>query len=143
MTVNLSGRPVECNKLKNVVSYEWEDHKTPSIEILFVICQSVAEFLAQNDERVAVFHCNHGKGRTGTIICCLFLYLGLFSTPEEAMKYYAEKRFEEKGYGVTQPCQIQYVHYFAEILNEKNRLFPPVLALKKVQLKGNCSITEP
>lgn len=29
------------------------------------------------------------------------------------MDFYAKKRFEiDEGYGVTQPCQIQYIRYF-------------------------------
>jgi phosphatidylinositol-3,4,5-trisphosphate 3-phosphatase/dual-specificity protein phosphatase PTEN len=61
-----------------VCTYEWEDHKTPSFDLLFIICQQVAVFLTGDDERVAVFHCNHGKGRTGTIICCFLMYIGIF-----------------------------------------------------------------
>lgn len=78
MTVNISGRSIEEGKLKNVLSYEWEDHKAPPFDTLFIICEKVARFLASDSERIAVFHCNHGKGRTGTIICCFFLFMGIF-----------------------------------------------------------------
>ena len=69
----------------------------------------MAAFLTPDPDRIAVFHCNHGKGRTGTIICCFFLYLGLFQEPADAMKFYASRRFAAEGYGVTQPCQIKYI----------------------------------
>ena len=40
-----------------------------------------------------VVHCNHGKGRTGTIIVCLLLYCNFFDSPEEALEFYAKRRF--------------------------------------------------
>ena len=57
-------------------------------------------------------HCNQGKGRTGTIICCFLLFCGRFRDPGAAMEYYAKMRFEVEGMGVTQPCQVRYIHYF-------------------------------
>jgi phosphatidylinositol-3,4,5-trisphosphate 3-phosphatase/dual-specificity protein phosphatase PTEN len=41
-----------------------------------------------------------GKGRTGSAICCFLLYSGRFSEAEDALNYYAKKRFL-KGGGVT------------------------------------------
>jgi phosphatidylinositol-3,4,5-trisphosphate 3-phosphatase/dual-specificity protein phosphatase PTEN len=78
ITINISGRGIDEGVLKNVLSYEWEDHKAPPFDTLFNICDRVADFLAGDEERIAVFHCNHGKGRTGTIICCFFLFMGVF-----------------------------------------------------------------
>ena len=46
-------------------------------------------------------HCLAGKGRTGTAICCYFLYSGRFLNPDDAMAYYARKRFKVEGLGVT------------------------------------------
>jgi len=31
-----------------------------------------------NPEAVVAVHCNHGKGRTGTAIISILLYLGIF-----------------------------------------------------------------
>lgn len=89
-----------------------------------------------------MFHCNHGKGRTGTIICCFFLFMGVFANYEEVMKFYAEKRFEKEGYGVTQPCQIQYIRYFQIYLNNP-QLYPRVLYIKKITLKGDFHMSSP
>ena len=61
---------------------------------------------------IVVVHCLAGKGRTGTAICCYLIYSGRFNNPNDALTYYANKRFEVKGLGVTQPCQIRYVCYF-------------------------------
>lgn len=45
-------------------------------------------------------HCNAGKGRTGTLICCYLLYAGLADTAKNAICYYGWKRFKN-GIGVT------------------------------------------
>lgn len=58
------------------------------------------------------------------------------------MSYYARKRFEQKGMGVTQPCQIRYVEYFFEILNGTRRS-PSVVALDRVILTGDYRISKP
>ena len=86
--------------------------------MLFQICHTMKEFLEKNPKRVVAVNCNHGKGRTGTIVCCFLLYCGIFKENAEiAMDYYAKRRFEpDEGFGVTQPCQIQYINYFAKML---------------------------
>jgi phosphatidylinositol-3,4,5-trisphosphate 3-phosphatase and dual-specificity protein phosphatase PTEN len=89
----MSGRGIDEHVLRNVVSYAWEDHKAPPFDMLFTICDEVSQFLAEDEERIAVFHCNHGKGRTGTIICCFFLFMGIFQDYREVMKFYAKRRF--------------------------------------------------
>jgi phosphatidylinositol-3,4,5-trisphosphate 3-phosphatase/dual-specificity protein phosphatase PTEN len=142
LTVNISGRPIDETVLRNVISFQWEDHKAPPFDTLFLICDEVAHFLAQDSERVAVFHCNHGKGRTGTIICCFFLFMGIFSDYKEVMEFYGKRRFEKEGYGVTQPCQIQYIRYFQQYLNNHNH-YPQVLNIKKLTFKGGFSFTDP
>jgi hypothetical protein len=48
------------------------------------------------------------------------------------MKYYAEKRFASDGYGVTQPCQIQYIRYFQTLL-ERPQLYPRIVSIKSIQ----------
>lgn len=89
-------------------------------------------YLIESSKRVTVVHCKHGKGRTGTLICCFLLFSGFFKTAEEALAFYAKKRYEKEGYGVTQPCQIKYVHYFSQILHSEIPLFPSVVALTKI-----------
>ena len=58
------------------------------------------KFLTQNPDNTAVVHCNAGKGRTGTLICCYLLYCGLADTAYNAITYYGWKRFKH-GKGVT------------------------------------------
>ena len=38
ITINISGRSIENEKLQHVRSFDWEDHKTPSFDLLFLIC---------------------------------------------------------------------------------------------------------
>jgi phosphatidylinositol-3,4,5-trisphosphate 3-phosphatase and dual-specificity protein phosphatase PTEN len=89
-----------------------------------------------------VFHCNHGKGRTGTIICCFFLFLGVFESAPEVMQFYALRRFEKEGYGVTQPCQIKYIEYFLQLLKHPN-LYPKVYSLTEIKFLGEFSFSDP
>lgn len=104
--------------------------------MLFEICDLVSHFLSEDPKRIAVFHCNHGKGRTGTIICCFFLFMGVFQTAKEVMDYYGKQRFEKDGYGVTQPCQIQYIRYFESYLKNP-KMYPQVISIKKITFKGD------
>lgn len=53
-------------------------------------------FFLENQKNIIVVHCLAGKGRTGTVICCYLMYSGRMKTPEEALEYYAKKRFFSK-----------------------------------------------
>ena len=51
------------------------------------------------------------------------------------MEFYGKRRFEREDYGVTQPCQIQYIKYFQQYVIHQNQ-FPQVLAIKRVTFRG-------
>ncbi len=51
------------------------------------------------------------------------------------MKFYALRRFASEGYGVTQPCQIQYIEYFAQLLYNPS-IYPKVYAISEIKFKG-------
>lgn len=88
---------------------------------------------------MVVVHCNHGKGRTGTIIVCLLLFCNFFDYPEEALEFYSKRRFQKEGYGVTQPCQLRYIHYFYNLLVKKNVKIR-AYSLKQIQFKGKGKV---
>lgn len=47
MILNISNRDIDEKKLKNVKSFEWEDHKSPPIELLFYMVDVVVDFMTQ------------------------------------------------------------------------------------------------
>jgi hypothetical protein len=91
----------------------------------------VREWVAQDDENIAVIHCKAGKGRTGVMICNWLMFSGEWNSPEDSMAYYAAMRtYNMKG--VTIPSQIRYIHYFAKSL-VRNEL--PVKRYRRARLK--------
>jgi phosphatidylinositol-3,4,5-trisphosphate 3-phosphatase/dual-specificity protein phosphatase PTEN len=72
-----------------------------------------------------VFHCNAGKGRTGTAICAIILYTNLIDDVSNVLRYYAHQRFVGGAGGVTQPCQIRYLEYFHKLIKKQVRSAPP------------------
>jgi phosphatidylinositol-3,4,5-trisphosphate 3-phosphatase/dual-specificity protein phosphatase PTEN len=77
-------------------------------------CFAVQAYLAEDPENVAAIHCKAGKGRTGLMMSCLLLHLGIVSTVEGALEHFGRAR-TENGKGVTIPSQARYVGYFASL----------------------------
>ena len=103
--------------------YPFPDHEAPPLNSLMPFCKDAKKFLEENEENVVAIHCKAGKGRTGTFICCLLLYLGLFDSADECMKYYGLMRVNAEK-GVTVPSQKRYVNYFEQII--KNKMETPI-----------------
>ena len=59
-----------------VRTYQWEDHHSPPMHVLFESVLAMYEFLKKDKRNVVVVHCNAGKGRTGTSIACLLMFAG-------------------------------------------------------------------
>ena len=84
---------------------------------------------------MVAIHCKAGKGRIGTFISCLLLYLNIFDTAAQCLDYYVMMRSED-GKGVTIPCQIRYVYYFEKIIKNKIK-FPleyKTICLMKIRM---------
>jgi len=98
--------------------YPFPDHEAPPLPCLMPFCQDAKKFLEEDENNVVAIHCKAGKGRTGTFICCLLLYLGIFDTADECMKYYGLMRVgAEKGVSI--PSQKRYVNYFEKMVRDK------------------------
>ena len=109
--------------------YPFEDHEAPPLNLMKDFCEDAKNFLEKDEKNIVAIHCKAGKGRTGTLICCLLLYLKHFETAKESLLYYGIMR-AENGKGVTIPSQIRYVNYFEEILTKQ--LPHPVIFKKKI-----------
>jgi protein-tyrosine phosphatase len=52
--------------------------------MLFDLVEAMKQFLLADSENVVVIHCNSGKGRAGTALVCLLVYLGFYDSVYEA-----------------------------------------------------------
>lgn len=135
MIYNLSLRNYDYNVFSHRV-HTWcgfEDHNAPPLPLLFKICSSIYSWLSASPENVAVLHCLAGKGRTGTVIAAFLIYSGLFTTADQALNYFANKR-SNTNWGVTNPSQRRSVQYFAQIFNGGVRPSSKPLILKHIIL---------
>jgi phosphatidylinositol-3,4,5-trisphosphate 3-phosphatase/dual-specificity protein phosphatase PTEN len=52
LVLNMSGRTYDTSKFEEagsgVVSFPWEDHHSPALNVLFEACQKMHEFLKSN-----------------------------------------------------------------------------------------------
>lgn len=114
-----------------VICFPFDDHNPPPFEMIRPLCRTVERFLAEAEDHVVAVHCKAGKGRTGVMITACLLHLGLCSSADEALAYYAQKRTYD-GKGVTIRSQKRYCHYFAENLHTTRPL--KYLCLSKIKL---------
>lgn len=117
----------------------FKDHEAPPLNIIRPFCETAASFIEADKENVVAIHCKAGKGRTGTMISCLLLYMDTFSTAKECLEYYGIMRVQNKK-GVTVPSQIRYVHFFEYVL--KQNMNHPV-KFREARIKTIHMITIP
>lgn len=86
-----------------VTDYHWPDHHGPPFNYIYCIAEQALKWIKQDEENVIVVHCNSGKGRTGTAICAIMLFMGFCDSMDDCLKFYNHMRFTT-GQGVSQPC---------------------------------------
>eukprot|EP00949_MAST-11_sp_MAST-11-sp1_P001651 g1651.t1 len=136
-----SERHYDAQKFENDVceglvchDYVWDDHNPPAMNIIEPMVEDMVAFLNKDTaQNVVAIHCKAGKGRTGMIISCLLLKLGLAESANAALRMFGEKRTQD-GKGVTIPSQIRYVHYYSKRLEEGAWREPRKFILKHVRL---------
>ena len=108
--------------------FPFKDHEAPPLNLIRPFCEDAKKYLEEDENNVIAIHCKAGKGRTGTFICCLLLFMNIFKTSDECLQYYGMMRVEDRK-GVTIPSQIRYVNYFEQILKQK--MPHPIAFVKK------------
>ena len=108
--------------------FPFKDHEAPPLNLIRPFCEDAKQFLDEDEKNIIAVHCKAGKGRTGTFICCLLIYMNVFDNSDECLQYYGMMRVEN-GKGVTIPSQIRYVNYFEKIL--KKNMKHPISFVKK------------
>eukprot|EP01134_Creolimax_fragrantissima_P007959 CFRG7959T1 len=98
-----------------VALYPFDDHNPPPLQLMTDFCVDAKQFLEEDTKNIIAVHCKAGKGRTGVMICCLLLCMGIQCSPKDALKFYGIKR-TENGKGVTIPSQKRYIEYFHKIM---------------------------
>lgn len=102
-----------------------------SFQVVFIID-------VESEKNVVAFHCNHGKGRTGTAIISYLLYSGYFNDLKTAIEQYNAKRFSHSFNQIDIPCQVRYIlsmkfrylEYFESIIKNQKINFEKFSPLK-------------
>ena len=89
-------------------------------------------FLAADPKNLVIIHCNSGKGRAGTACTCLLLYIGLFDNIADCAKLFGARRFTD-GKGVSQPCQVRFIHYFEAYFKRTIVKSPQIKVIKNIE----------
>ncbi|EPY30991.1 tyrosine phosphatase isoform [Strigomonas culicis] len=100
--------------------YPMDDHNPCELEMMVTFCRECSDFIGEDMyTRVLAIHCKGGKGRTGTLICALMMYMGIKRETGRALHHFARLRTKvgsTKFQGVQAPSQGRYVQYFEELI---------------------------
>ena len=125
------------------------DHNVPTVKQMIDFVAEANEWLEENENNVVVIHCKGGKGRTGTMICILNLYRGIFRDAETSLSYFGDRRTDSrvanKFQGVETASQIRYVTYYEKLMASQGKFqwmpenwvqikTPDIVSLKLVKI---------
>jgi len=101
-------------------------------------CRELRLFFKRKPAGVAAIHCKAGKGRTGFLISCYFIYAHQWFTADRALRFFAVKRTKNQK-GVTIPSQRRYVGYFERYLRHKRKEDGKAICGEKIPLPPKYS----
>ncbi|XP_055021287.1 putative tyrosine-protein phosphatase auxilin [Boleophthalmus pectinirostris] len=116
---NLSQRNYRGAKFSNRVSEcNWPSRQAPSLHNLFAVCKNMHNWLKQNPKNVCVITCSDGRAPSGVLVCAMFCFCHLFTSPVPAMQLLSAKR---PGSGLW-PSHRRYIGYVCSMVSEKPSL---------------------
>ncbi|KAJ7593470.1 phosphatases II [Mycena floridula] len=71
--------------------YPFPDHHAPPLAVMALVAREVQAWLSGGKDRVAVFHCKAGKGRSGTMACSYLLSLDDSPSPPKLERNHTAK----------------------------------------------------
>eukprot|EP00050_Salpingoeca_kvevrii_P010122 m.6717 g.6717 ORF g.6717 m.6717 type:complete len:512 (-) comp2647_c0_seq4:130-1665(-) len=109
-----------------------DDHNVPTLNAMVAFCENASAFLEADPGNIIAVHCKGGKGRTGTMICALLLYMKQQPTADAALEFFGHRRTDllisSQFQGVQTPSQSRFVHYFEQIVHRNNCLAPSLVS---------------
>nr|XP_058132663.1 phosphatidylinositol 3,4,5-trisphosphate 3-phosphatase TPTE2-like [Dasypus novemcinctus] len=123
-----------------------DDHNVPSLSVMLEFTKEVCVWMTEDEKNIIVIHCKGGKGRTGTMICSWLIASEIFTTAEESLFYFGERRTDKatssKFQGVETPSQNRYVGYFEKVINDYYWNLPPrkTLIIKRIVIHSIHSV---
>lgn len=119
-----------------------DDHNVPSLNEMKRFAADVKSWLNADPDNVIVVHCKGGKGRTGTMICVWLVEAGIFSSADQSLDYFGQRRTDtnvgKKFQGVETPSQSRYVGYYEYMKNHLGGELPgpSPLRIKSMSIEG-------
>ena len=97
--------------------YPFRDHGVPPLKTMVDFTNSAKAWLDAHPDNVVSLHCKAGKGRAGTMACCLLIRLGNQQTAADAMSYYDKTRVTNNK-GLTVKSQRKFVKVYERLWRE-------------------------
>ena len=99
-----------------VAYFPMKDHHPTDFRLILSFCLDAFLYLQRHPKNVIAVHCKAGKGRTGSMICQFFVFMGM--TYSQAIEKFNVRRAVD-SIGLRKPSQIRFVKYFSQFVMEK------------------------